>query len=825
MNPFRRNLPNRSSWKSLPLLAILPLIPAIADAEDIRIGVSFAEAPEYLLEPAEAAGAPGFEQINWNNRGRWGNPVTLNDESGGSTAVSMKWDATALYQSLADPSLGGNSRLMKGYLDSNGTIIAAPFDGVFGNSDDKPLVLVTDLDFWMTQQGLTSYSVVVYSEGDSSNGERAAKVWLAAANQNSLVNGDPALGSDLTSRVDIIDGSDWAANPTFTRVTGTSGVGNYTVFSGLTAKAFYLRVDEAGTNPFRAPINGFQIIGTDSVAVADTDNDGLPDFWENNYGLDPADDGTVNIDNGPNGDPDEDGRTNIEEYNGGVDSSNPRKVDTDDDGLDDGVEFNLGTNPANPDTDDDGLPDGWEVSNELDPLDNGSTDVKNGGDGDPDGELLTNLEEYQAGTDPNETDTDNDGYNDYAEDLFGSWAGIDATGTNPIKPDTDGDGVIDGLENPDEAYVPGVTYGTDPNLSDTDGDGQNDRWEFLLGTDPTDASSALSTVTLANPSFEQPDATGTFLVQVPTGWTMVTPPVADDIFVENLGSVGITGGNGAQYAGIQSVGNQIYQDTGVPFQPNTTYIVDIAGGYRSGYATGVLEFGLESSNAPGTPVAAYPGRLDLGGILPDSGNPDADNVINRLRYASAVSTIGSGALGRVGVFVTGATPPAGNIVAYIRHVSGFRVMFDSISIIALPNTLDGDSDGLPDAWELANNLSTQDNGSTLAINGPNGDPDNDGSTNAQELAAGTNPRDATSLPGGESTAAPKVIASGFNGTAFEVSVESLAAAKTYTLARSTDLLTFTPVGNPVTGVTTFTFSDPAPTAGKGFYVIGEVTTP
>jgi len=50
----------------------------------------------------------------------------------------------------------------------------------------------------------------------------------------------------------------------------------------------------------------------------DTDNDGLPDGWEVQFGLDPRDDGLsgTNWDNGPFGDPDNDGVMNIDEYFG-----------------------------------------------------------------------------------------------------------------------------------------------------------------------------------------------------------------------------------------------------------------------------------------------------------------------------------------------------------------------------------------------------------------------------------------------------------------------------------------------------------------------------
>jgi len=65
-----------------------------------------------------------------------------------------------------------------------------------------------------------------------------------------------------------------------------------------------------------------------------------------------------------------------------------------------------GTDPNDEDSDDDGLPDGWEVDNDLGPLDDSDADE------DPDGDGLTNREEYEGGTDPNDSDTDGDGLPD-----------------------------------------------------------------------------------------------------------------------------------------------------------------------------------------------------------------------------------------------------------------------------------------------------------------------------------------------------------------------------------------------------------------------------
>ncbi len=52
------------------------------------------------------------------------------------------------------------------------------------------------------------------------------------------------------------------------------------------------------------------------------------------------------------------------------------------------------------DSDGDGLPDGWEADYALNPNDDGSTDPEQGANGDPDGDTFTNLQEYNAGTNP-----------------------------------------------------------------------------------------------------------------------------------------------------------------------------------------------------------------------------------------------------------------------------------------------------------------------------------------------------------------------------------------------------------------------------------------
>ena len=118
----------------------------------------------------------------------------------------------------------------------------------------------------------------------------------------------------------------------------------------------------------------------------DDDNDGIPDDWEDSYGLNPKYllDGSLDKDN--------DNLTNLEEY---LNKTNPKSDDSDYDGLFDGDEVKTyGTDPLDEDSDDDNMDDNWEHAFGLDPLEPSDAKV----DADNDG--YTNLEEYEDETDP-----------------------------------------------------------------------------------------------------------------------------------------------------------------------------------------------------------------------------------------------------------------------------------------------------------------------------------------------------------------------------------------------------------------------------------------
>ena len=142
-------------------------------------------------------------------------------------------------------------------------------------------------------------------------------------------------------------------------------------------------------------------------------------------------------------------------------------ADTDDDGLPNLIEKEIGSDPYNPDTDGDNLPDGYEAltlgtdPTKPDTDENGVSDY----DEDFDNDGLSNGQEYELGTEPYNEDTDGDGLKDGEE--------INTYGTDPLKVDTDDDGLDDG----DEIY-----FETDPLNPDTDGNGVFDGNEKRLQT-------------------------------------------------------------------------------------------------------------------------------------------------------------------------------------------------------------------------------------------------------------------------------------------------------------------------------------------------------
>ena len=157
-------------------------------------------------------------------------------------------------------------------------------------------------------------------------------------------------------------------------------------------------------------------------------------------------------------------------------------VDTDGDGLADGLEASLGSDPNDVDTDDDGVPDGEESNPAGDPDRDGANNVR-----DPDSDNDGLVDGTERGITTPTVDT--------ATSAGAFVADRDPTSvTNPLRADTDGGGASDGAEDLNlngrrDAGELDPTEPTDDAFVDRDGDGLSDGQEAFLGTDPTDADS------------------------------------------------------------------------------------------------------------------------------------------------------------------------------------------------------------------------------------------------------------------------------------------------------------------------------------------------
>lgn len=238
-------------------------------------------------------------------------------------------------------------------------------------------------------------------------------------------------------------------------------------------------------------LSEIQIHSTDPMNW-DTDGDGMDDGWEISNGLDPNDDGSINPNNGADGDPDGDGLTNIFES---WSSGNPHQSDTDGDGLTDFEEYYVYLTLLNfSDGDNDGLSDYAEVitygtdsydwDSDNDTLSDGDevhTYLTNPKEMDTDGDWMWDDWEVSHGLNPNSAadgllDADSDGLANQLEFVF-----IDK-GYDPFTADAagfpwSGDPDYDGLTTAREFTI----HLTNPRQPDTDDDHMDDGWEIQYG--------------------------------------------------------------------------------------------------------------------------------------------------------------------------------------------------------------------------------------------------------------------------------------------------------------------------------------------------------
>lgn len=579
----------------------------------------------------------------------------------------------------------------------------------------------------------------------------------------------------------------------------------------------------------------------------DSDGDGLPDTWE--Y----ANFGSGNLSESGNGDFDQDFATNLFEYQSGTNPANPSSF---------------------PDTDDDGLNDGWEMlyfNNSL----------AQTPDGDPDGDFNTNAVEYAALTDPAFAscypDSDGDDLNDgwevhYFSSIAAGIAAADPDGdlipnldeftadTDPTdqlsSPDTDGDGLADGWEvhyfgETGESLE--VVIARQNGSGDPDADGYDNATESALATDPSDTASLPGPLAWwryeelssgAVPAGAGGEAAFNNVVLDSSGHAnhmrtyngQTAPEYSTEVPFTTVPESGEPNASSLYFdgAGDGSWLDLVYTDVGAPVRSMKFTAWTIEASFKMDAATGDQVVFAKDGNPLGGQPPFHLKYLANGqkcevGIVDGSGTA---------RYAVSDSTISAGQWYSVAATASATElklwikGPADN--AYVlqattvidgaffntytgindawaagrfrwngTEVNFFKGYIDEIRISAgvLPVSsflasrvlVDTDADGMDDNWELANF------GSSLSQTAA-GDYDKDGTSNLVEFVLGLDPDN------GASTFA--VTRTGSTLTWPSASGLSFLVQRSITLGSWEDMATVTGSG---------TWTDPSPPAGKAFY--------
>jgi len=216
--------------------------------------------------------------------------------------------------------------------------------------DEKQLADVSSRNVSGSSGGLVSYFSFDFQQNDVADERAAAR---DPETEYGLYIGD------AIRVVDAEDGPPIVISPM--RVySGIALAGYLAAVDGGTTVEDY--VHEMGLWPFdQEPYAGVRGTSVSFVAVSDdfddSDGDGLPDWWESQFGLDP---GSALGEDGAYADPDNDGLSNYGEWQAGTDPFNP---DTANDGFSD-YDSRETENHATWGSlydDGDGMPDDWEV--------------------------------------------------------------------------------------------------------------------------------------------------------------------------------------------------------------------------------------------------------------------------------------------------------------------------------------------------------------------------------------------------------------------------------------------------------------------------------
>ncbi|MFX0030624.1 MAG: LamG-like jellyroll fold domain-containing protein [Candidatus Hermodarchaeota archaeon] len=265
------------------------------------------------------------------------------------------------------------------------------WDRALNNTEVMQLYLDTDND-WISDWDELNYYFTDYLNNDTDN-DNINDGWEIHNGFNPFDSADNESDGDLDGLINVLE-FNYKTNP------HNNDTDNDRLIDGDEIHAY-------SSDPLDSDTDEDGILDGEEVwdyftlpTNNDTDSDLMPDGWEIINSLNP-----IVVDNET--DSDSDGLINILEYQ---ENTHPMKNDTDSDDLLDGLEVNsVFTNPLLPDTDMDIMTDGWEYYNGLNPLSSGESYLDYDNDG------LMNLIEFKVNSDPNEVDTDGDGFSDEDE--------------------------------------------------------------------------------------------------------------------------------------------------------------------------------------------------------------------------------------------------------------------------------------------------------------------------------------------------------------------------------------------------------------------------
>lgn len=439
------------------------------------------------------------------------------------------------------------------------------------------------------------------------------------------------------------------------------------------------------------------------------------------------------------------------------------------------------------DSDTDNLADRWELTYFTQPGEDPVVDkalvlerAKPAEDLDGDG--VSNLVEFNDGSRPDKTDSDDDGLADGVETGTGTWVSNTDTGTKRTKPDSDGDGLLDSQESATGTFTNITDTGTNPNLADTDGDTFHDYLEISRGANPvlnTSTPGAFASTPLvsldAAPLTAGPISSWSNAGSIGRSFDADSPPV-----VETIGGI----------KGVSFSGSEVLTGPPAPsnltgaaprtiqawiFNPGTSTEETIVSWGRRDGPNGTNSSLLHGTNATfgavgnwGTPdmawgpdAASITSNVKLGSwtYVVYTYDGGASNVGTVYTNGTLANTEALGALATWAVDNTSAARPLPIRVAGQNAADGTLAtggqkgsltiarlkIHDRVLAAADLGFNDTDGDGMKDWYEQFYGLDSN-------VNDAADDTDNDGLANLQEQAAGTHPTiadtDADGMPDG-----------------------------------------------------------------------------